>query len=193
MLIQNTFTVTRPVDEVWAYLLEVERIAPCMPGAELTETVDDRHWKGKVAVKFGPVSMAFAGTVAMEERDDAALRVTLHAKGMEQRGKGAANAVITAALAAADDGTHVSIDADITLTGAAAQLSRGLLPEVSKRLTAQFADCLHEHLAAEPEAAETAPPPAVHPVGGLRLGIAAALAGVIRFFRRLGPRAAPPP
>jgi hypothetical protein len=112
---------------------------------------------------------------------------------MEQRGKGAANAVITAALAAADDGTHVSIDADITLTGAAAQLSRGLLPEVSKRLTAQFADCLHEHLAAEPEAAETAPPPAVHPVGGLRLGIAAAWAGVIRFFRRLGPRAAPPP
>jgi hypothetical protein len=96
-------------------------------------------------------------------------------------------------LAAADDGTHVSIDADITLTGAAAQLSRGLLPEVSKRLTAQFADCLHEHLAAEPEAAETAPPPAVHPVGGLRLGIAAAWAGVIRFFRRLGPRAAPPP
>jgi carbon monoxide dehydrogenase subunit G len=194
MLIQNTFTVTRPVDEVWAYLLEVERIAPCMPGAELTETVDDRHWKGKVAVKFGPVSMAFAGTVAMEERDDAAHRVTLHAKGMEQRGKGAANAVITAALAAADDRTQVSIDADITLTGAAAQLSRGLLPEVSKRLTAQFADCLHEHLAAEPESAGSALPSAVHPVGGLRLGIAAAWAGVMRFFRRLsGPRDAPPP
>jgi carbon monoxide dehydrogenase subunit G len=94
-------------------------------------------------VKFGPVSMSFAGTVAMEERDDAAHEVKLHAKGMEQRGKGAANAVITASLSPVADGTQVSIDADLTLTGTAAQLSRGLLPEVSKRLTAQFADCLH--------------------------------------------------
>jgi carbon monoxide dehydrogenase subunit G len=165
-----------------------------MPGAELTEIVDDRHWKGKVAVKLGPMSMAFAGTVAMEERDDDAHEVTLHAKGMEQRGKGAANAVITAVLAAADHGTHVSIDTDLTLTGAAAQLSRGLLPEVSKRLTAQFADCLHEHLAATPKPEATTPPSGIHPVGGLRLGIAALWAGVVGFFRRVfGPRPATPP
>ena len=96
MLIKNDFTVPRSVDDVWAYLLDVEKVAPCMPGAELTETVDDRNWKGKLNMKFGPVAMSFAGTVALEERDDAAHRVKLHAKGMEQKGKGAANATVSA-------------------------------------------------------------------------------------------------
>ena len=89
MLIENTFTVARPVEEVWAFMLDVEKIAPCMPGAELTETVDDHTWKGKVNMAFGPVKMAFAGSVTMEERDDAAHRVVLKAKGTEAKGKGA--------------------------------------------------------------------------------------------------------
>src|SRR4249919_3291746 len=148
MLIENEFTVKRPVDEVWSYLLDVEKIAPCMPGAELTETVDDHTWNGKVNMAFGPVKMAFAGSVSMEERDDAAHRVALKAKGTEQKGKGAANATVTSWLEAIDGGTKVSMQADITLTGAAAQMSRGLLPEVSRRLTQQFADCLEESLAA---------------------------------------------
>jgi len=95
MLIENEFTVATPVDELWAFLLDVERIAPCMPGAELTETIDERSWKGKVNVKFGPVALSFAGTVEMTERDDAAHRAVLHAKGMEQKGKGAAKATVT--------------------------------------------------------------------------------------------------
>ena len=107
MLIENEFTVSAPQDELWAYLLDVEKIAPCMPGAELTETVDDRNWKGKLNAKFGPVALAFAGTVAMTERDDEAHRVVLTAKGMEQKGKGAANATVTSWLeAAADDRDH---------------------------------------------------------------------------------------
>ena len=126
MLIENEFTVATPVDDLWAYLLDVERIAPCMPGAELTETVDDRHWKGKVNVKFGPVALSFAGTVEMTERDDEAHRAVLRAKGMEQKGKGAANATVTSWLEPAADGeTTVKMTADIALTGAAAQLSRG--------------------------------------------------------------------
>ncbi|HXF36599.1 MAG TPA: SRPBCC family protein, partial [Actinomycetota bacterium] len=92
MLIENEFEVPAPVDRLWEHLLDVERVAPCMPGAELTEVVDDRTWKGKVNVKFGPVSLSFAGTVTMEERDDAAHRVVLKAQGMEQKGKGAASA-----------------------------------------------------------------------------------------------------
>ncbi len=148
MLIENEFTVKRPVDEVWTYLLDVEKIAPCMPGAELTETVDDHTWNGRVNMAFGPVKMAFAGSVSMEDRDDAAHRVALKAKGTEQKGKGAANATVTSWLEPVDGGTKVSMQADITLTGAAAQMSRGLLPEVSKRLTQQFADCLEESLAA---------------------------------------------
>jgi|SRR3990172_7360526 len=192
MLIKNDFTVPNPVGDVWSYLLDVEKVAPCMPGAELTETVDARNWKGKLNAKFGPVSMSFAGTVAMEERDDAAHRVKLHAKGMEQRGKGAANATVTSWLESVDEGTHVLMEADITLTGAAAQLSRGLLPEVSKRLTAQFAECLRANLEAVSvpadggeAAAASAQPIVVKPVGGLRLGLAAMWTGIVHFFRRL--------
>jgi carbon monoxide dehydrogenase subunit G len=141
MLIENEFTVAADPGFLWRYLLDVERIAPCMPGAELTEVVDDRNWKGKLNAKFGPVSLSFAGTVTMEERDDDAHRVTLSAKGMESKGKGAATAKVTSLLEPPVDGkTTVRMQADITLTGAAAQLSRGLLPEISKKLTQQFAD-----------------------------------------------------
>jgi hypothetical protein len=193
VLIENSFTVARPVDEVWTYLLDVERIAPCLPGAELAETIDDHTWKGKVNMKLGPVSMSFAGTVEMAERDPASHRVVLHARGTEQKGKGAADAKVTSWLEPADGGTTLKMEADITLTGAAAQLSRGLLPEVSKRLTQQFADCLEENLGAAAagaaestgEATTSAAPAAVKPVGGIRLGLAA-IGGVIAgFFRRL--------
>ena len=157
MLIENTFTVTAPPDDLWDYLLDVEKIAPCMPGAELTETVDDTHWKGKLNMKFGPVSMSFAGEVKMAERDDVAKRVVLSAKGMEQKGKGAANATVTSWLEPGDTvaETTVKMTADIALTGAAAQMSRGLLPEISKKLTQQFADCLQASMAAEQTAKAT--------------------------------------
>ena len=199
MQIENEFTVAASAEALWAYLLDVEKIAPCMPGAELTETIDDRNWKGTVHAKFGPVSMSFAGSISMEERDDAAHRVVLKAKGMEQKGKGAANASVTSWLEpAADPGsTTVKMQADITLTGAAAQMSRGLLPEISKKLTQQFADCLQAGMAAEatpPPATATAesptaaPPPtpaAAKPVGGIGLGLSALWATIVAFVRRL--------
>ena len=148
MEIENEFTVPAPIDHVWDYLLDVERVAPCMPGAELTEVIDDHSWKGKVNMKLGPVSLAFAGTVTMQERDDEAKRVVLAAKGMEQKGKGAANASVTSWLEQGDGVTNVKMRADIHLTGTVAQLSRGLLPEVSRKLTQQFADCLHQSMEA---------------------------------------------
>ncbi|HEX3299701.1 MAG TPA: SRPBCC family protein [Actinomycetota bacterium] len=205
MQIENEFTVTAPADALWAYLLDVEKVAPCMPGAELTDTIDDRNWKGTVHAKFGPVSMSFAGTVTMEERDDTAHRVVLKAKGMEQKGKGAANASVTSWLEPTDDQatTTVKMQADITLTGAAAQMSRGLLPEISKKLTQQFADCLQAGMAAEAvapaagagvstaasdaaPAARPAPPhAAAKPVGGIGLGLGALWAKIVGFFRRL--------
>jgi len=193
VLIENAFTVARPLGEVWDYLLDVERIAPCLPGAELTETVDERTWKGRVNMKFGPVSMSFAGQVEMAERDDDAHRVVLHARGTEQKGKGAADAKVTSWLEPDAAGTTVRMEADITLSGAAAQLSRGLLPEVSKRLTQQFADCLEANLGAaaagavEPGAqpAVAAAPAAAKPVGGIRLGLAATWGVIAGFFRRL--------
>jgi carbon monoxide dehydrogenase subunit G len=207
MQIDNAFTVRAPIEDVWTYLLDVEKVAPCMPGAELTETIHDQAWKGKVNIAFGPVKLAFAGTVEMQERDDATHRVSLHARGAEQKGKGAANATVTSWLEPAEDGTLVQMQADITLTGAAAQLSRGLLPEISKKLTQQFADCLEAAMNAEAAAAAPAPgaatpagvatpapaPVAVaKPVGGIRLGIAAAWAAVVSFFKRLFGRGKAP-
>jgi carbon monoxide dehydrogenase subunit G len=216
VLIENEFTASAPVDELWAFLLDVQRIAPCMPGAELTEVVDDRNWKGRMTMKFGPVGMAFAGTVTMQERDDAAHRVVLSAKGTEQKGKGAASASVTSWLEPRDDGSSlVKMQADISLTGAVAQLSRGLLPEVSKKLTQQFADCLEQTLAASQAPTASAPvasnapaaastpatepaetqtfesppttpaPMAARPVGGIGLGLSALWAVVKNFFRRL--------
>jgi len=202
MQIENQFTVAAPAEELWSYLLDVERVAPCMPGAELTEVIDDRNWKGTVHAKFGPVSMSFAGTVTMEERDDTAHRVVLKAKGMEQKGKGAANASVTSWLEPAGEPgtTTVKMQADITLTGAAAQMSRGLLPEISKKLTQQFADCLQAGMAARTVPAAAAPtvdtpaappqasPPATaaaKPVGGIGLGLSALWATIVAFFRRL--------
>lgn len=197
MQIENEFTVAAPAEELWRYLLDVEKVAPCMPGAELTEVVDDRNWKGTVRAKFGPVSMSFAGTVTMLERDDTAHRVMLKAKGMEQKGKGAANASVTSWLELTDEPgeTTVKMQADITLTGAAAQMSRGLLPEISRKLTQQFADCLQAGMAAEAAPAAGAagvPPPAAagtpvatKPVGGIGLGVSAMSARIVGFFRRL--------
>jgi carbon monoxide dehydrogenase subunit G len=204
VLIENSFTVARPVDEVWNVVLDVDRIAPCMPGAEITETIDDRTWKGKVNMRFGPVALSFAGSVHMDERDDAAHRVLLHARGTEQKGKGAADAKVTSWLEPAGDGTTVRMEADITLTGAAAQLSRGLLPEVSMRLTQQFADCLAASMrpvaasgvdASQPETTEVpmaAAQPTVRerpatsePVGGIRLGLGALWATIVALVRRI--------
>jgi hypothetical protein len=208
MLIENTFTVAEPAERLWDTLLDVEKIVPCMPGAELTEVVDDHTWKGLLKAKFGPVSMAFAGTVTMESRDDAAHKVVLRAKGMEQKGKGAADASVTSWLEAGpgEGETTVNMQADITLSGAAAQMSRGLLPEISKKLTQQFADCLHEQMSAEGAAATAAATPAAasadggaaqaapaatpapkaaKPVGGIGLGLSAMWAVVKNFFRKL--------
>jgi carbon monoxide dehydrogenase subunit G len=163
-----------------------------MPGAELTETLDDKSWKGKVNVKFGPVALSFAGTVVMAERDDQTKRVVLVAKGMEQKGKGAANATVTSWIEPGESAeTTVKMQADITLTGTVAQLSRGLLPEVSKKLTQQFADCLQESMSVEqaaPAAGGEVPAPApvtAKPVGALGLGFAALWASIANFFKRL--------
>jgi uncharacterized protein len=193
MEIENEFTVPAPVDHVWAFLLDVERVAPCMPGAELTDVVDDTTWKGKVHMKLGPVSLAFSGTVTMQDRDDEAHRVVLAAKGMEQKGKGAANASVTSWLEPAEGATTVKMKADIHLTGTVAQLSRGLLPEVSRKLTAQFADCLHQSMEAQEAeltasadiAAETPEPQPTKAIGGFRLGLAAIWAAIKRFFGRV--------
>ena len=219
MQINNEFEVRAPIDEVWAFMLDVEKVAPCMPGAQLTDIVDDQTWKGKTNVKVGPVSLSFAGTVVMEERDDAAHRIRLKAQGMEQRGKGAASAVVVSYLEAGDGGTKVSIETDLTITGAVAQYGRGMMADISARLTREFARCLETNInageastdegaqpgaepvaengvgsgsgAQNPPASAGAPPRATaKPVKGFRLGLWAFWRAFVRFFRRLFGRKA---
>lgn len=188
MLIENTFDVSAPIDQVWSYLLDVEKVVPCMPGAELTETIDERNWKGKVTIKLGPVSLAFAGKVTMEELDEAAHRAVLKASGMEQRGKGAASATITSTLEQSPEGTRVQIVQDLRVSGQAAQFSRGMMQDVSNRLTREFADCLQANMQAKDQAdpgAEPVPMATAKPVQGIRLGLGALWRAVLRFFSRL--------
>lgn len=183
MELENSFEVAVPPDRAWDFMLDVERVAPCMPGAELTEIVDDRTWKGKVTVKLGPVSLSYAGTVVMQERDDQARRVVLKADGTETRGKGTASALVTSTMEPTPEGTRVTIHTDLTLAGAVAQYGRGMIGDVSQRLTDQFAECLAAQLTA-PEG-EAPPPPEARPVAGIRLGVWAVLRAVARLFRRI--------
>jgi len=195
MRIDNQFTVQAPVERVWDYMLDVEKVAPCMPGAELTEVVDDHTWKGKTNIKVGPVALSFAGTVVMQERDDVGHRVVLNAQGMEQRGKGAASALVVSRLEPVEGGTKVALEADLTISGAVAQYGRGMISDISQRLTNEFARCLEASINAE--SAEAGPPaaggssvpgdpgPGAGPVKGFRLGLWAFWRAVVRFFGRL--------
>ena len=141
MELTNEFTVSASIDEAFAVLTDIERIAPCLPGAQLTEVEGDEY-RGTVKVKVGPITASFKGSASLVERDEAAHRAVLKAQGRDTGGKGNANATITAQLEAADDGTHVKIDTDLNITGRVAQFGRGALADVSQKLIGQFAERL---------------------------------------------------
>jgi uncharacterized protein len=182
--IENSFEVAAPPEAAWDLLMDVPRVIPCMPGAQLTETVDDDHWKAKMAVKLGPIALTFDTAVARETADPEARRAVLSADAREAKGRGSARATIESTLTTQDGGTRVDIVTDLALTGPVAQYGRGLVQSVAGQLTASFASCLQAHLAPAP-AAEEAPhavtaeaPPAPAgpvPVSGLRLGLNALL------------------
>jgi carbon monoxide dehydrogenase subunit G len=130
-----------PIDEAWKVLTDVERIAPCMPGADLQEIEGDEY-RGVVKVKVGPITAQYKGKATFQEKDDAAHRAVLKAEGRDTRGQGNANATITALLQPDGEGTSVSITTDLHLTGKVAQFGRGVLGDVSAKLLTQFVDCL---------------------------------------------------
>jgi carbon monoxide dehydrogenase subunit G len=140
--IKNEFVVPADLDTTWDLLLDVERIVPCVSGAELTEIVDETTWKGKMAVKLGPIRLSFAGQVHLEERDKPNGRVQLRAKGQETRGKGNAQASVTSVLEPQQGTTKVSITTDLKLSGPVAQYGRGMLQDVSSKMVDDFADCI---------------------------------------------------
>jgi hypothetical protein len=159
-----------------------------MPGATLAETVDDDHWRAKLAVKLGPISLSFDADVTRQAADAQARRGVLATNARESRGRGGAQATIESTLAEQNGGTRVDIVTDLTLTGPVAQYGRGMVQSVAAQLTESFASCLQKQLAAAPAAAGETPEPAsaaaAKPVSGLRLGFRALLDVVTRPFRR---------
>ncbi len=147
MELSNSFEVDRPISETWEVLTNIELIAPCLPGAQLTE-VRGEDYHGVVKVKVGPISAQFKGTAQFLEKDDQTHKAVLSGKGRDARGAGTANALITAQLEAVSaDVTRVSVDTDLKITGKFAQFGRGVMADISSNLMAQFAQNLAEMLA----------------------------------------------
>jgi carbon monoxide dehydrogenase subunit G len=156
----NEFVITRPIDEAWAVLTDVERIAPCMPGATLQEIEGDVY-RGVVKVKLGAIATAFKGEAHFVERDDVNHRAVLHGEGRDTTGKGNADAMITASLQSITaTETKCVVETDLRVTGKVAQFGRGIMGDVSKKLMAQFATNLNTMLDAMPAGAEPAAAPA---------------------------------
>jgi len=141
MELTNEFRVNVPLDDAWAILTDIERIAPSMPGAQLQEVEGDEY-RGIVKVKVGPITAQYKGTARFEEQDKEAHRVVLKAEGRDTRGQGNANATVTATLTPEPDGTRVTVVTDLTITGKVAQFGRGVLADVSSKLLGQFVDNL---------------------------------------------------
>lgn len=183
MLISNEFTVDKSVDKVWEFFGDVPQVAACLPGAELTEDLGDDAYKGRVGVRMGPVKMEFDGTAKVLERDDAAKRMVIDGAGADQKGRGQASMLITAQLSPAPGGTKVSMNQDLTLSGAAAQYGRGMIQDVTAVLMAQFATNMQNRI----EAAERGvafDPAAPASAGGLAIAFSAMRMALTRVFRR---------
>jgi carbon monoxide dehydrogenase subunit G len=146
----NEFRVSLPVEAAWDLFSDVERIAPCMPGAQLTGVEGDR-FHGAVKVRVGAVTVQYRGTAAFDERDETNHTVRLTASGRDTHGQGNADAHITARLAPDGDGTRVTVETRLSVTGKVAQFGKGVMTDISRRLLDQFVACLEERLAAERE------------------------------------------
>ena len=197
MKMEQSFEVQAPLEQVWSALLDLERVAPCLPGAAITGHDDDGTYRGTFSVKLGPMTAAYNGTIKVEEVDEAAHRATLKAKGTDKRGQGGANATIVNTLSEHDGGTRIEAVTDFTITGRLAQFGRGgIMEDVSNRLMRDFATCLSTRLgepaaaAAEPSEGEAAPPapaappPAAAPVKGFSLFFAVVWERVKGLFGR---------
>jgi carbon monoxide dehydrogenase subunit G len=169
MLIDKVFEVPVGVEDVWAALLDVERIAPCLPGASIDEDRGDGEYGGSMRIKLGPVTSTFKGTLRVAEADATARRAVIQASARDTRGQGAAAATITSTLAPATNGTRVSVQTDMQLAGTAAQFGRGVVNDVSEKLLAEFAS----RLAAEIQNPAPRATPLLGPGEGDRAGASA--------------------
>jgi carbon monoxide dehydrogenase subunit G len=153
--LENSFTVPLPVDEAWRVLMDIDRIAPCMPGAIL-DSVEGDDFTGRVKVKLGPINLTYQGKGSFIERDETAHQAKIDARGKDQRGNGTASAIITAKLAGEGSVTRVDVLTDLNITGRPAQFGRGVMTDVGNKLLGQFADKLSAQLASGDAGVDTA-------------------------------------
>ena len=212
MEFDNAFEVPVPPAEAWKLLMDIERIAPCVPGAKLTDKVDDRTYKGTIAVKLGPVALTFAGQARFEEMDEAARRARVKAQGSDAKGRGGASAEVGFHLEPSPKGAKVLIHTNLQLSGAVAQYGRGvgMVKDLAQAIIGQFATNLEKNViapaaAAQPTAAAAAPspgpqaaaqakpaaptppppPPSAAPVQMGGLGLKVLWMAIVRGFKRL--------
>jgi len=179
MEFDNSFEVPLPPARAWAVLMDIPRIAPCMPGAELTEIVDAQNYKGRISVRLGPVALAFAGRIELDSVDAANHTARVKAQGNDAKGRGAANATAAFRIEPVESGSKVVIHTDLMLSGAVAQYGRGvgMIQSTAAQIIGQFAGNLRAQLAREPTASTAAdlpvdaisPPAAAKPISGLSL------------------------
>ena len=203
MEFDNAFEVPLPPAQAWPVLMDIRGIAPCMPGAQLTEVIDDKNYKGKVAVRLGPVALAFAGLVTFEQIDDANRTARVKAQGTDSKGRGGANAVASFRIEdAAAGGSKVLVHTDLNLSGSVAQYGRGvgMIQTTATQIMNQFANNLKAQIAREGAAAPapatpgpaqppssasaTAPPPAAKPISGFSLMAKVLWASILKLFGR---------
>jgi uncharacterized protein len=192
MEFDNAFDVPLPPGETWTLLMDIPRIAPCMPGAELTEIVDPQNYKGKISVRLGPVSLAFAGRVAFDDIDDVNHTARVKAQGSDGKGRGAANATAIFRIEPMGTGSKVLIHTDLMLSGAVAQYGRGvgMIQATAAQIIGQFAENLRAALARQPASPTAAPetlvtsaaPPPAAPISGLSLMLRVIWSRVVALF-----------
>jgi len=196
----NSFEIPLSPDQAWPVLMDVARIAPCMPGAELTEITDAQNYKGKISVRLGPVSLAFAGRVQLEDIDNTHHSARVKAQGSDSKGRGAAQAAAAFKVESKGSGSIVLIKTDLTLSGAVAQYGRGvgMIQATAAQIIGQFADNLRAQLAQAPlpadgtvsqgsaaqAAAPVAPIPPAKPISGFTLMLRVIIQQVAQLFGR---------
>ena len=188
MEFDNTLEVPLPPAEAWRVLLDIKRVATCIPGAELTEVVDERTYKGKVAVRIGPVALSLVGQARLEEVDDAGRQAQIRAQGSDPKGRGSTDSVIRFRLESAENGTRVLIHSDVRLAGSIAQYGRGagMIQSVAAQLIGQFGEALKARIAqsASPSGGEGIP---VKPISGLTVLGKAAWSSIAQSSKKTPP------
>jgi uncharacterized protein len=166
MQIENSFAVKAAPDRVYEFLLDVNNVVSCVPGAELSEVVDPNTFKGKVKIKVGPVTVSYNGTARITARDAETRTATLEAEGRETTGSGTAQATTIMAVAPDGESSKVTLTTDFTVVGRVAQFGRGIMEDVSRHLVGQAAECIQSKL-------EAPPPGATPPTGDSAAGSSA--------------------